>query len=138
MRHFRASLFVVVLALAALLAGCGGKASDKIIGKWGIDVDKMMESDKFKAMPEDKRKEAMEMTKGMAGAITIEITKDKVIADMMGKKDEAAYKILADTADSVDIETTKDGKAEKMTIKIIGDTISMDMKGEQIVMKKKT
>lgn len=137
MRFFKLSMTLVAIFAAFLMVACGPKASEKIIGKWGIDVEKLMQSDKMKAIPEAERKAAEEMAKGMASSVTIEFTKDKVIADMMGKKDEATYKVLAETADSVDLETTKDGKAEKTTIKIVGDTLEMDMKGEKMTLKKK-
>jgi hypothetical protein len=104
MRSLQLSFAALALAMIALLTACGGKAADKLIGKWTIDVDKMGEMEDIKKLPEDQKKAAMEMAKGMASSMTFEFTKDKILLDAMGQKKEGPYTVKSEAGDKVVIE----------------------------------
>ena len=137
MRFYKLSFTALVLAMVALLSACGGKASDKLIGKWTIDVDKMGEMDEIKKMPEAEKKAALEMAKGMASSMTFEFTKEKMIVDAMGQKKEGPYKIKSEEGDKVVIEGTMDGKTETMNCEIKGDGLVMGDGKQTFPLKRK-
>lgn len=114
-----------------------GKPSDKLIGKWGLDVEKLSELEEIKKMPEDQRKMALEMAKGMLVAATFEFTADKMIKDGMGKKEEASYKVKSQEGDKVVIETTKEGKTETMNCEFKGETLIINNDKITLTLKRK-
>lgn len=137
MRFFKLSFMVLVLALVALLTACGGKASDKLIGKWTIDVDKMGEMDDIKKLPEAERAAALEMAKGMAGSVTFEFTKEKILLDAMGKKSEGPYKVKSEEGSKVVIEGTMEGKTQTMNCEFKGEGMVMGDGKQTFPLKRK-
>jgi hypothetical protein len=137
MRSLKLSFTALALAMVALLTACGGKASDKLIGKWTIDVDKMGEMEDIKKLPDDQKKAAMEMAKGMASSMTFEFTKEKILLDAMGQKKEGPYKVKSEAGDKVVIEGTMDGKTETMNVEFKGDGMIMGDGKQTFPLKRK-
>lgn len=114
-------------------------SADKLIGKWGIDLEALKASDKFTNMPEDQKKMALAMMEGMMGSATFEFTKDAVKISMMGKTEEAKYTVDKDEGKTLVLSSDKDGKQEKINITFKSDD-SIAMTGddeEEIVLKRK-
>jgi hypothetical protein len=126
-RQTLSAIVVLAVLFALAIGGCAKKPEEAIIGKWGVDVDALAEMDEFKSMPEEEKKAALEMAKGMMATATIEFAKDKVIMEMMGKKEEAPYTVKSSEANKVVLETEKDGKKEDVTVEINGDKLIMHM-----------
>lgn len=129
--------FAVVALVAVLMFACGGNAADKLVGKWGIDVEKLGEIEEIKKMPEDQRKAAIEMAKGFATSMSFEFTKDKMIMDAMGKKVEGTYKVTKTEGDKLTIEATLDGKTETLEAEIKGDGVILGKGKEKFTLKRK-
>lgn len=113
----------ILLTLALFVFVACGVPSDKLIGKWGLDVEKFAELEEIQNLPEDQRKIALGMTKGLLVGVTLEFTADKVIGGYMGKKEEAPYNVKSQEGDKVVIEFTKDGKTRTMNCEFKGETL---------------
>lgn len=129
--------FAVLALVAVLMFACGGNAADKLVGKWGIDVEKLGEIEEIKKMPEDQRKAAIEMAKGFATSMSFEFTKDKMIMDAMGKKVEGTYKVIKTEGDKLTIEATLEGKTETLEAEIKGDGVVLGKGKEKFTLKRK-
>jgi len=124
----RVLLAVVLLAFAAC-----GKPSDKLIGKWGVDTAKLGQMEEFKSLPE----EAKKMAEGMIGGMTFEFTKDKLIVEMMGKKEEGAYKVKSEEGNKVVLEGTIRDKTETIEAVFEGDTLILGKGKDKFPLKRK-
>lgn len=133
-RTFR---FAVLAVLALVLFACGGNAADKLVGKWGIDVEKLGEIEEIKKMPEDQRKAAIEMAKGFATSMSFEFTKDKMIMEAMGQKKEGTYKVTKTEGDKLTIEASLEGKTETLEAEIKGDGVILGKGKEKFALKRK-
>jgi len=137
MIQFRTLFLTLSLALALFATACGSKASDKLIGKWGVDESALGDMPEMKAMPEDQRKMALEAAKGMMGSMTFEFTADKMLIDMMGQKKEGTYVVKSQDGDKMVIEGTMDGKTETMNAEFKGDTLVMANGKQNLPLKRK-
>lgn len=121
---FKALRFGLLAIAATALLGltaCSKSPAEKIVGSWSVDVDALAQTEEFKNMPEDKRKMALEMAKGMMSQMTFEITKDKIKTSMMGKTMEATYTVKSTDGDKItlltkEIKDGKEGKEEEVTM----------------------
>ncbi len=129
--------FAVLALVAVVLFACGGNAADKLVGKWGIDVEKLGEIEEIKKMPEDQRKAAIEMAKGFATSMSFEFTKDKMIMEAMGQKKEGTYKVTKAEGDKLTIEATLEGKTETLEAEIKGDGVVLGKGKEKFALKRK-
>ena len=113
-------------------------AAQKLIGKWGVDLERMADMEEIKKMPEDKRKAALEMTKSIMGNSTFEFTSDKLIINMMGQKKEGNYKVKSEEGDKVVIEGTMDGKIQILVAVFNGDLLTLGKDKQTFPLKRKT
>lgn len=140
-RFITASL--VAFCFGLFLAACAGKTEDKIVGVWGIDLEASMAEDpKFKEMPEDQKKQAMEAAKAFMGSMSFEFTKDgKAVAKMGEKEEKGTYTVKKVEGDTVTIEMKQGegdkAKAEEMTVTVSGDKLIMAQGKQKFVLKKK-
>ncbi|MGK0359719.1 MAG: hypothetical protein ACI9U2_002025 [Bradymonadia bacterium] len=140
----RFNIFAALAIFCGLvLTACGGKPEEQIVGTWKIDAAAMqaeMANDKrFKDMPEEAKKKALEQGVKMMASITAEITKDGKMTMNMGKdmKKAGTYKVISTEGNVVTIEATMDKKTEKMTITVDGGKIKMKgPKGPEMVFMK--
>lgn len=123
---------LLVAALVMALAGCSKKPEEAIQGKWGIDMEAMKDTEEFKKMPEEEREMAMKMMEAMAGAMSIEITADKMVMEGMGKKEESTYTVKS--ADGSKLVLEAKSKKEDGTEKV--ETLNVEVKGgDSIIVK---
>jgi hypothetical protein len=130
-------MFILLCGLA--LSACS-KPEDKIVGTWGIDLDATVAGDeKLKALPEEQRKMAMDMAKGLFKDSSFEFTKDgKMIANFAGKKEEGTYMVKSAEGDKLVLSTKgKDGKDEDMTVEAKDNKLYLGIKDQKLVLMKK-
>jgi hypothetical protein len=136
-------VFVALTTLFLGLGGCAKGGADKIIGKWTVDVDALSNMDEFKKMPEDQRKMALDMAKGMMSSMEFEFTKDALKVSMMGQTKEGTYTVKSAEGDKIVIVSKekdkdgKDGKEEEITIDASGDKLVLHMGKDEFPLKKK-
>ena len=122
--------FVVVSTV--VITGCGGKNSDKLVGKWTLDSEATLKQMEESAKT-DKEKAALAMAKGFIGMMKMEFEftadgKMNATISAMGteKKEEGTYKVK--TEDPLVISGTMDGDTKDVSIKFINsDTIEFSM-----------
>jgi hypothetical protein len=137
MSSIRLVLFALLTSMFLACSG-GGSGADKIVGKWTVDVDALSEMEEFKKMPEEQRKMALEMAKGMMSSMEFEFTKDTFKVSMMGKSEEGSYTVKSSEGDKVVLSAKgKDGKEEEMTVSANGDKMVMHMGKDQFPLKRK-
>jgi hypothetical protein len=126
------SVFIILVLAFVIGCGGGGSAEDKIIGKWGVDIDSLMETPEIKAQLES-MPEMEDMMKEMFATMTFEITKEEIKVNAMGSEESMPYTIVSSTSDSVDIEI----EGETNTIKIIDNSkIEIQLEDQSFVLKK--
>lgn len=129
------SLGLLVVA-TVVIAGCGDKNSDKLVGKWSLDTDATLKQMEASAKT-DEEKAAMGMAKGLIGMMKLEFEftsdgKMKITMPGMdaGKTEEGTYKVK--TEDPLVISGTIDGETKDLPIKFIdSDTIEFSMPEEE-------
>lgn len=137
-----AILSVIAFTFGMFLVACSGKAEDKIVGKWGMDLEATMSADpKMKDMPEDAKKQAMEQAKAFLGNMSFEFTKDgQAIAKMGDKEEKSSYKITKAEGNTLTIEMTEGegdkAKKEEMTFTVEGDKLTMKQGNQTLVLKR--
>ena len=137
-----AILAIFSFTLGLFTVACGGKAEDKLVGKWGINLEATMAADpKMKEMPEDAKKKAMEQAKAFLGNMSFEFTKDgQAIAKMGDKEEKSTYKVTKTEGNTLTIEMTEGegdkAKKETMTFTIDGDSLTMKQGNQTLVLKK--
>lgn len=109
----------------------------QLIGKWGIDVEKLGEIEEIRKMPEDQRKAAIEMAKGFATSMAFEFTDDSIIMDAMGKKVEGSYRVTKTDGAKLTLEATLEGKTETLEAEIKGDGVILGKGKEKFTLKRR-
>jgi hypothetical protein len=133
-------LIATFLLLSGLALSACSKPEDKLIGTWGIDLDATMAADeKLKAMPEEQRKMAMDMAKGLFQEASFEFTKDgKMNANFAGRKEEAAYTVKSAEGDKIVLNTKgKDGKDQEITVEAKDSKLHLTTGGQKLILAKK-
>ena len=128
----RFNIFAALAIFCGLvLTACGGKPEEQIVGTWKIDADAMMaamaDDPRFKDMPEEAKKTALEQGAKMMGSMTAEFTKDGKMSMNMGKdmKKEGTYKVVSTEGKTVTLAATMDGKTENIVVTVDGSTIKL-------------
>jgi len=112
---------------------------DKLLGDWSFNVEKFKESKEYKeAVKDPQAGQMMQFMLGMMSKMSFTFTKTEAIAKMPSpdgkkKEDKAAYTVVADKGNTLEIKTQskKGGKEEVMVITFIDDkNIKMGPKGE--------
>ena len=137
-KHPRTLIGIFVLLAGLALSGCS-KPEDAIIGTWKVDVDATVAGDeKLKAMPEDQRKMAMDMAKGLFKEASFEFTKDgKMVANFAGKKEEGSFTVKSAEGGKVVLSTKgKDGKEEDVTVEAKDGKMILSTKGQNLYLMK--
>lgn len=133
-------LIAFFLFLCGLTLIACSKPEDKIVGVWTVDVDSTVGTDdRLKAMPEEQRKMAMDMARGLFKDSTFEFTKDgKMIANMAGKKEEGSYAVKSAEGDKLVLATKdKTGKDDDMTAQAKDGKLYLGVSGQTLVLNKK-
>jgi hypothetical protein len=133
-------LIASFLLLCGLALSACSKPEDKLVGTWGVDLDATMAGDeKMKSLPEEQRKMAMDMAKGLFAQSSFEFTKDgKMIANFAGKKEEGSYTVKSAEGDRLVLSTKgKDGKEEDVTVEAKDNKLHLLMKDQRLVLMKK-
>lgn len=112
-------------------------ARDRLIGKWGIDLEKLGEIEEIRKMPEDQRKAAIEMAKGFATSMSFEFTKNRMIMDAMGKKVVGTYVVSKSEGEKLTIEATLEGKSEILQAEFKGNRLVLGKDSEKFTLKRK-
>jgi len=110
---FKKLLPMVVIAALLLAVGCSGGSSlsDKIVGKWKINIDETAEK------MSDKDKKVIAMVKKMFENVRIEFTGTEVKASVMGKEQKEAYTIVSQEGNVLHLKSK-----DEMVIEFITDT----------------
>lgn len=140
---FRSLFLTAVVALA--LVACAEKPEKKLIGKWGMDTQAALASEKFTKMPEDQKEFAKKMIEEMGSKMIFEFQEGgKVHVEMGEMKEDGEWSVKSVEGDKMVIHS-KGGKPdaegkqkeEDVTITFKGDRMIMNMKGEDMTFMKK-
>jgi hypothetical protein len=135
MLHNLSRLLLTVAVL--VLAACGAKTSERLVGKWVVDLDKMSQLDDVKKLPPEQAKAAMEMVKGLTGAMSFEFTKDKLTIEVLGHKKEGVWAAKSESTNKVTLDATLDGNTQTLDAEFVGDTLVLSKGGQKFALKKK-
>ncbi len=122
--------------------GSGGSApasesvSDQLVGVWAPNVEKMLEAAKAE-MPADQFQAAEPMMKMMAEMMTLEIGKGTATMHSPEGPEEGTYTLadVDESAGTFSITVSKEGEEDMTgTGEIAGDTLSMTMDGDSLIM----
>jgi hypothetical protein len=128
---------VIVVLFLAFASTLPSRAQTKLIGKWGIDVEKLGDMEEIKKMPADQREKAIEMAKSFAGSMSFEFTNEKLIMEAMGQKKEGTYKVTKAEGKKLTIEATLDGKTETFEADVAGEGVILGKGKEKFALKRK-
>lgn len=117
--------------------GNDSETAAKLIGRWGIDTEKLGEMEEIKKMPPEQRKAAIEMAKGFAGSMSFEFTKDIIIMEAMGQRKVGTYKVIKTEANNLTIEATLEGKSEILQAEITSDGVILGKGDQKFAIKRK-
>ena len=135
MRKLSLALFVLFMSVSAYAGN-----HDKLIGDWAFDVEKFKASKEYQeALKDPQAGQMMQMMLGMMSKLSFTFTKTEAIAHMPGpdgktKDDKAAYTVVADKGNTLEIKTAGKGeeKEQGMVITFIdAKTIKMGPKVPQ-------
>ncbi len=113
-------------------------ARDRLIGKWGIDIEKLGEIDQMKKMPPDQRKTAITRAKALASSVSIEFTEDKAIVEQLGvDKEEGTYKVTKVEDAKLTIEFTSEGETDSLVAEFTADGMLLGRGKEKFALKRK-
>jgi hypothetical protein len=105
---FRSLFLTAVVALA--LVACAEKPEKKLIGKWGMDTQAALESEKFKSMPEDQKAFAKKMIEEMGSKMVFDFQEGgKVHVEMGEMKEDGEWSVKSVEGDKMVIHS-KGGK----------------------------
>lgn len=124
-----------LVGAVALLFGtvaCGPKASERILGKWSIDLAESEKLEDIKSLDADKRTMAMAAIAALAPNTSIEITKDKIVTETGADKKERAYAIRSETGYQVICDVTADGKVEPGTLTFQGEVLVLNQRNPKM------
>ena len=104
-----------------------GGGINQLVGNWTGDIETLK-----KQQPDIEKNPMAKMLLGMLGSMKIEFTKDTMIAEVMGQKKTAKFKVAASSKDALTIEALDGPKAgTKTDIKFIDAThISLQEQGK--------
>lgn len=140
--HAEQALKSAQQAVATARGGAAGSAAAPVVpvasptagieGRWGIDVLAMRDTAEFRKMPEEEREMAMKMMEAMAGAMSIEITADRMIMEGMGKKEESSYRVESAEGSRLVLEarSRKEDGFEKV------ETLNVEVRGRDSIIVK--
>lgn len=114
------------------------KASDRLVGKWEMDMEAMFEK-MLAAAKSDEDRAKIEEGKGEALAaprMRIEFTADgKIITTIPGgartSTDEGTYEVKSEDGDSLVIHSQQSGKSRDIKMKFINDD-TLDIENQQL------
>jgi hypothetical protein len=140
---FRSLFLTAVVALA--LVACAEKPEKKLIGKWGMDTQAALESEKFKSMPEDQKAFAKKMIEEMGSKMVFDFQEGgKVHVEMGEMKEDGEWSVKSVEGDKMVIHSKggkpgPDGKQkeEDITVTFKDGKMIMNMKGEDMTFMKK-
>ncbi len=137
----RKSIFTAAVVFLALsFAGCADKPEKKLIGKWGVDVQAALASDKYTKLPDDQKEFAKKMIEEMMAKMTFEFQDGgKVHMEMGDIKDDGEWAVKSAEGDKLTIHTKggKDNKEEDVVVTFKDGKMTMNMKGEDVVFIRK-
>jgi hypothetical protein len=144
-KHARLSLAALTLFVAFGLSACAEKPEKRLIGKWGMDTQAALASEKFTKMPEDQKEFAKKMIEEMGSKMIFEFQEGgKVHVEMGEMKEDGEWSVKSVEGDKMVIHSKggkpgADGKQkeEDVTITFKGDRMIMNMKGEDMTFMKK-
>jgi uncharacterized lipoprotein YehR (DUF1307 family) len=141
----RLSLAALTLFVAFALSACAEKPEKRLIGKWSMDTQAALASEKFTKMPEDQKEFAKKMIEEMGSKMIFEFQEGgKVHVEMGEMKEDGEWSVKSVEGDKMVIHSKggkpdADGKQkeEDVTITFKGDRMIMNMKGEDMTFMKK-
>lgn len=143
----RVSLRMLSLSLlvALTLSACAEKPEKRLIGKWSMDTQAALASEKFTKMPEDQKEFAKKMIEEMGSKMVFEFQEGgKVHVEMGEMKEDGEWSVKSVEGDKMVIHSKggkpdADGKQkeEDVTVTFKGDRMIMNMKGEDMTFMKK-
>lgn len=143
----RVSLRMLSLSLlvALTLSACAQKPEKRLIGKWSMDTQAALASEKFTKMPEDQKEFAKKMIEEMGSKMVFEFQEGgKVHVEMGEMKEDGEWSVKSVEGDKMVIHSKggkpdADGKQkeEDVTVTFKGDRMIMNMKGEDMTFMKK-
>lgn len=123
-------------------APAAGGDNAALVAVWKADVESitktMMDDPKMKAMPEEQRKQAIEMGKKMLANMTMEFTKDGKMVMSMGPqmRQEGTYVVKSMSGKDVVIEGTMQGKTQTLNAVLDGNKLTMKIDGREMAFTK--
>ena len=141
----RLSLAALTLFVAFALSACAEKPEKRLIGKWSMDTQAALASEKFTKMPEDQKEFAKKLIEEMGSKMIFEFQEGgKVHVEMGEMKEDGEWSVKSVEGDKMVIHSKggkpdADGKQkeEDVTITFKGDRMIMNMKGEDMTFMKK-
>lgn len=133
------------LLVALTLSACAEKPEKRLVGKWSMDTQAALASEKFTKMPEDQKEFAKKMIEEMGSKMVFEFQEGgKVHVEMGEMKEDGEWSVKSVEGDKMVIHS-KGGKAdadgkqkeEDVTVTFKGDRMIMNMKGEDMTFMKK-
>ena len=126
--------FVPIMVIALIAVGCSKKASQKMVGKWKIDVDKTVESnEKLKKLKEENEKMFAVHTEMMEKMTSpCEFSKDKTfkMGDQTGK-----YSFVEEDKEKVKVKFKLDKPEDENGVKTEMADCEFSFKGDHMVQK---
>jgi hypothetical protein len=110
---------------------------ERLIGKWGIDPEKIGEMEEIKKMPEDQRKAAIEMAKSFAGSMSFEFSEDLLMMEAMGQRKVGTYKVTKVVGNQLTLAATLDGKTEILQAEFKGRRMILGKDKERFTLQRK-
>jgi uncharacterized lipoprotein YehR (DUF1307 family) len=141
----RFSLAALTLFVAFALSACAEKPEKRLVGRWSMDTQAALASEKFTKMPEDQKEFAKKMIEEMGSKMIFEFQEGgKVHVEMGEMKEDGEWSVKSVEGDKMVIHSKggkpdADGKQkeEDVTITFKGDRMIMNMKGEDMTFMKK-
>lgn len=112
-------------------------AAARLIGTWGIDVDRLGELEEIKKIPAERRQAAIEMAKGFAGSMSFEFSKEGMVMEAMGQRKVGTYKVVKSEGNKITLEATLDGKTETLQAEFQGNGLVLGKGTEKFALKRK-
>lgn len=133
-------LAVAALSLALSFTACADKPEKKLIGKWGMDVQAALASEKFTKMPDEQKEFAKKMIEEMGSKMIFEFQEGgKIHMEMGDMKEDGEWTVKSAEGDKLTLHTKggKDNKEEDVVVTLKDGKMTMNMKGEDVVFIRK-
>lgn len=130
---------VIVMLCTVALAACGdGQPAGRQVGVWGLDDESLVGSEEFttatKGWTEKQRKIHVMFAQAMAGMTTLELTKDRLILQMVIGQKEVPYTVKSSNGDDVVLDVIDGNQKKELKLTLQGsDEMVTDMASGQWV-----